>query len=78
MVATVLCETTTLTTCDTELLSLLSPAYEAMIDCVPTDNELVLNVASPLAPSLVIPAARLCTEPLFPCRRNQLTRKHEC
>src|ERR1700734_1484584 len=32
VVATMLCETTTLTACDTELLSLLSPAYEAVID----------------------------------------------
>jgi len=49
VVATMLCETTTLTVCDTELLSLLSPAYEAVIDCVPTAKAVVVNVATPPA-----------------------------
>src|SRR3984893_7718466 len=40
VVATAVCVITTLTALDTELLSLLSPPYEHVIDCVPTDNEL--------------------------------------
>ena len=55
MVATVPCETRTLTACETELPSLLSPPYEAVIDCVPAARVVVLNVATPLALRVAVP-----------------------
>jgi len=55
VVATGVCVTTTLTALDTELLSLLSPPYEAVIGCVAAGNELVLNAATPLAFKVPVP-----------------------
>ena len=47
--------TVTLTAVDAELVSLLSPPYEAVIEFVPTARELLLNFATPLALSCAVP-----------------------